>query len=590
MSDALPEAPELPDGLVFVDPARPVRLRSDCRGQVVLLLFFRGSCVHCRHALPTLAWLELRFARRPLRVLGVHCGQDSAEDDPEHVRELVERLGIRHAVAVDRGRAAWRAFGATAWPFLWVVDAQGRLRYRGAGEPDRDRLAAAVEVLLGDARGDAPPVLWPTMPVPATERTRLSWPAAVAVDAARGLLWIADTGRHRVVSVDLDDGALRHVVGNGRPSFADGDLATAGLASPHGMAVHDGAVLVADTTNHAIRRIDVDAHELSTLCGTGDAHADPVGGLLGREQGIASPLDVVVVDGAEALVAMTGLHQLWSVDLDSTAASAFAGTGTRGLVDGMRADAELSEPRALAADHGRIAFVEGGGALRVVDRLTGIVGTWLAAPALSGAGGIAWHDGALLVADTRGDRIVRVDPRTRNVTPLCGSEHGLRRPEGLAVHDGVLFVANSGAHEVLRVELATLAVARVAIHDPHPDETPTAPSAVRLRANATATLCFPMALPFGMELDRDAPPRALVRNAEGSVLRVPVDGELEREGEWGIVRELPTGAPGHGVLELVVRYAMHARFVGQSHVHELRATVAVELALDAPDSAETAVG
>jgi len=53
--------------------------------------------------------------------------------------------------------------------------------------------------------------------------------------------------------------------GSGAPGRADGPLASATFDEPSGLAVARGRIYVADTSNHAIRAIDLAAGQVSTL-------------------------------------------------------------------------------------------------------------------------------------------------------------------------------------------------------------------------------------------------------------------------------------------------------------------------------------
>jgi streptogramin lyase len=93
---------------------------------------------------------------------------------------------------------------------------------------------------------------------PATE-ARLNEPRSIAVRGS--ILYIADSMNDRIRAVDLRTGVIRTVVGTGARGFAgDGGSALAAkLAEPRGVAVTpDGDVIVADTGNDRLRRIDAD--------------------------------------------------------------------------------------------------------------------------------------------------------------------------------------------------------------------------------------------------------------------------------------------------------------------------------------------
>lgn len=87
--------------------------------------------------------------------------------------------------------------------------------------------------------------------------SHLSRPSSIWVDAT-GDVYVADRGNHRVLKVDHLGGATV-VAGTGRPGYSgDGRAATrASLQGPWAVAVdRDNNVLIADTGNRALRRID----------------------------------------------------------------------------------------------------------------------------------------------------------------------------------------------------------------------------------------------------------------------------------------------------------------------------------------------
>lgn len=100
----------------------------------------------------------------------------------------------------------------------------------------------------------------------------LAWAAKLqnpsgVIEAADGSVFIADTGNQRVRRVD-EEGRIGTVVGNGRFGFAGdrGPATLAALAAPTGLATaSDGALLIADSENHRIRKVD--AGVITTVAG-----------------------------------------------------------------------------------------------------------------------------------------------------------------------------------------------------------------------------------------------------------------------------------------------------------------------------------
>lgn len=102
----------------------------------------------------------------------------------------------------------------------------------------------------------------------------LSYPGKVHADPSGApRLFVADTGHHRILVVDKNDGRVLAAYGSpaGEPGFEDGAAVTARFSSPQGLcASRDGKMLyVCDTDNHAVRAIDLDKGAVATLAGNG---------------------------------------------------------------------------------------------------------------------------------------------------------------------------------------------------------------------------------------------------------------------------------------------------------------------------------
>jgi sugar lactone lactonase YvrE len=144
------------------------------------------------------------------------------------------------------------------------------------------------------------------------------YPMGVAVDGD-GHLLVADTEHHRVSRVE-DDGTVTAVAGNGSQGYSgDGGAATsAQLAFPFGVAVDvAGDVFVADSANHRIRRIAPDG-TISTLAGTGEAGFSGDGGPA-TSAALQVPSGVALDEVGDLLVADTSNHRIRRVFLAEAA-------------------------------------------------------------------------------------------------------------------------------------------------------------------------------------------------------------------------------------------------------------------------------
>lgn len=92
---------------------------------------------------------------------------------------------------------------------------------------------------------------------PATQAT-LNGPKGVFCDARTGDLFVVDTENHAIRRVDARTGTITTVAGGRRGAGGDnGPARLAGLDRPHGVAIdpQSGALLIADSNNHRIRRV-----------------------------------------------------------------------------------------------------------------------------------------------------------------------------------------------------------------------------------------------------------------------------------------------------------------------------------------------
>jgi sugar lactone lactonase YvrE len=92
---------------------------------------------------------------------------------------------------------------------------------------------------------------------------RLQHPLGVAY--AAGALYVADTYNHRIKRFDLSSGQLHTLAGTGGPGQRDGPAVHAQFYEPGGVSVGAGQLYVADTNNHQIRVIDLHTQTVSTL-------------------------------------------------------------------------------------------------------------------------------------------------------------------------------------------------------------------------------------------------------------------------------------------------------------------------------------
>jgi DNA-binding beta-propeller fold protein YncE len=427
----------------------------------------------------------------------------------------------------------------------------------------------------------------------------LCFPGKVLADAKLGRLWVADSGNHRVLELALDGTFLRQF-GSGTAGFEDGEAADAMLRGPQGLARIENALYVADTLNHALRKIDLRSGSVETVAGNGRQGYERARTLPARSAGLNSPWDLRAV-GDELWIAMAGLHQVWSFDPRSESVRPVVGDGSEQRRDGAFELAALAQPSGLARLGARVLVADSeSSSVRMLDLDTRRVST-LAGGAEdprnlfhfgdeegSGFGRRFQHPLAVecapdadperalvYVADAYNHQIKLLDPETGTVSRYAGaSTAGLAdgecevarfcEPGGLSLAGDTLFVADTNNHCLRAIDLVehtvrTLKLGGVPIALPREsfaidaDELPRLPQTVahpqvrRRLPTGACELVLRVPLTAGESLAAGAPSQFRAMREGGLVAAKRVTGPLE-----GPETRIPFGVAGAGLLRVQV--------------------------------------
>jgi hypothetical protein len=84
-----------------------------------------------------------------------------------------------------------------------------------------------------------------------------------------GAIYIADTYNHKVKRLDLNQYEVRTVAGSRDAGHRDGTAMQAQFYEPGGLSAAAGRLYIADTNNHAVRILDLATNRVSTLRSAG---------------------------------------------------------------------------------------------------------------------------------------------------------------------------------------------------------------------------------------------------------------------------------------------------------------------------------
>ena len=597
---------------------------EDLRGKIVLLDFWTFCCINCLHVLDELRPLEEKY-KDVLVTVGVHSPKFEHEADPVALAAAVERYEIHHPVLDDPELDTWQAYTARAWPTLVVVDPEGYIVAHLSGEGHAGGIGSLIEELIAEHeakgtlhRGDGPYV-----PAESTAGD-LRFPGKVitlpdGVGSAGETFLVADTGHHRIVELAPDLATVLATFGSGRKGWQDGAAEESELNEPQGLALlpedvrakagYD--VVIADSVNHRLRGLTLATGAVVTVAGNGvqrllDADnqraaaataeagpgsvADEAGASedlgeelaealatasrLGNEPlkvSLSSPWDVLWSSAlGKVVVAMAGVHQIFSFDPVSGELAVLAGTGLEGLQDGEANASWFAQSSGLAEDaNGSIWIADSEtSALRVLSfpeaghvQVTTAIGTGLfdfgfrdgdaAQARLQHPLGVTvLPDGSVAVADTYNGAVRRYDPATHTVSTLT---RGLSEPSDVLVDasgvagggEPLLIVVEANKHQLVRIPIPkdALTVDEGASQTQRPKtEVSAGPLALTVR----------FAAPKGQKLDdRWGDPTQLKISASPENLLVSGGGT-----SVGLVRELVLSPDvPEGVLHITARAA-----------------------------------
>lgn len=192
-------------------------------------------------------------------------------------------------------------------------------------------------------------------------------PQGVAADMEA--IWVADTGNHLIRRVDLATGEVTTVAGTGLRGAALGEAAPAldtALASPWDLVPFGGGVLFANAGTHQLGALDP-AGEVERLAGTGVEHLQDgpaADAMLAQPSGLA-------LDGARLFFADSETSAVRLLDLDTMEVSTLAGTGLfdHGARNGALAEASFQHPLGVAmmGEHTLLVADSYNNRVRVID-------------------------------------------------------------------------------------------------------------------------------------------------------------------------------------------------------------------------------
>lgn len=438
-------APNLPFNGRWLNTEQALSL-ADLKGHVILLDFWTYCCINCIHVIHELKELEEKYRNDPFIVIGVHSAKFENERNLQNIESAISRYEIEHPVFVDNDYGVWNSYAIRAWPSFVVIDTMGYVVSHTSGEGMKKYLDEKIFEALDDGRKKG--ILSRTkidLPKPKLKEAPLAFPGKITADVGGEYIYVSDSNHNRVIELHLEDNGeagTSRIFGSGEKGKKDGEKSEGEFYRPQGLALHENNLYVADTENHLIRKVNLKNGFIETVAGNGrQGHKRNYRGP-SLEVGLNSPWDLTVLDN-QIYITMAGTHQIWRFDPQRKIIESFAGSGYENITDGELTTAAFAQPSGITTD-GENLFVADSevSAIRKIDPKSKRVYT-LAGKGLFDFGnidgeleyallqhpiGIDYHEGNLYVADTYNHSIKRVNLATERIESLVGpSNKGLCR-------------------------------------------------------------------------------------------------------------------------------------------------------------------
>ena len=472
MPQANSPAPELSPGLQWLNA--DAQTVAGQQGRVLAIVFWNAASAYSHNLLEGLVRLQSRYPVG-LSILGIHQPKFDSELDGRLVLKAANRLGLTFPVANDRAWTTWQHYGIQSWPSVALIDTRGRLREVFAGDHHLAALDSAIAALIDEVGGATLPAA-PPRRSGAEPRLPLSFPSGLAV--GENHLYVADTGHHRILECTHSGRVLREF-GTGHGDLVNGPADTAAFRNPRGLCLVRESLFVADSGNHALRRIRLLDGAVDTVAGSGRFGPVTEGSQdAGAALTLNQPWDVTgTLD--RIFIAMAGSNQVWEFDLGQSRLRLVAGTGELGIADGPARSAMFAHPAGLALVQQTLYVADSGtSSIRAIQLSQSNVQTLVG----QGLYEFGEQDGQRRDARMQLPMALALDP-TSPVLWVADSYNGslrklrlgggemsthdlpqpLVQPSALATGAGSLWIGNTGAHEVLRYDLDSGKLTRLPI-------------------------------------------------------------------------------------------------------------------------------
>jgi streptogramin lyase len=183
----------------------------------------------------------------------------------------------------------------------------------------------------------------------------LNNPSGIAVDSS-GNIYIADTSNHAIRKVNASDGKINTIAGTigSSGSTGDGGLATsAKLSQPAELAIDANGNIIFSSFTHVVRKISASDSKINTIAGTANSSGSTGDAGLATAALLKDPRGIAVDSSGNIYIADYTNHAIRKVNVSDGKINTIAGTiGSSGSTGdgGLATAAKLNGPGPLSIE------------------------------------------------------------------------------------------------------------------------------------------------------------------------------------------------------------------------------------------------
>ena len=121
-------APDFLGNHVWIN-SRPLSLKRELKGKIVLVDFWEYTCINWIRTLPYIKAWNRDYASLGLVVVGVHAPEFEFGKRAENIDRGVRDHGLTYPIAIDNDFTTWIVYRNRAWPAKYLFDKDGKVLF-----------------------------------------------------------------------------------------------------------------------------------------------------------------------------------------------------------------------------------------------------------------------------------------------------------------------------------------------------------------------------------------------------------------------------------------------------------------------------